>query len=145
MGWAMKFFISKRVWPALFLLAGAPVQAGVVVVMSAKSDTNALSKAQVAQIYMAKSDALPDGKLARPIDQPEGTAVRNEFYQKVVGKDAAQMKAYWSQLVFTGKAQPPRVESGDAAVKQAVAANASALGYINENAVDGSVKVVFRP
>jgi ABC-type phosphate transport system substrate-binding protein len=55
------------------------------------------------------------------------------------------MKAYWSQLTFTGKAQPPRQVSGDAAVKAAVADNPSAIGYISDGAVDGSVKVVFRP
>ncbi len=124
--------------------AASMAQAGVVVVMSAKSDVDALTKAQVAQIYLAKSDALPDGRVAKPVDQAEGASVRNEFYQKVAAKDAAQMKAYWSQLTFTGKAQPPKKVSGDAAVKAAVADNASAIGYIDSGAVDGSVKVVLK-
>ena len=84
------------------------------------------SKAQVAQIFLAKTDALPNGRVAKPVDQADGSAVRNEFYDKVADKNAAQMKAYWAQLTFTGKAQPPRNVSGDAAV-------------------DGSVKVVFKP
>ncbi|MBV2210112.1 MAG: phosphate ABC transporter substrate-binding protein [Thermomonas sp.] len=125
--------------------ASAVAQAGVVVVMSSKSDVSALTKTQVAQIYMAKSDALPNGRVAKPIDQADGAAVRNEFYSKVAEKDAAQMKAYWSQLTFTGKAQPPRKVSGDAAVKAALADNPAAVGYISDGAVDGSVKVVFKP
>lgn len=55
------------------------------------------------------------------------------------------MKAYWSQLMFTGKAQRPRKVSGDAAVKSAVAGTPGAIGYISAGAVDGSVKVVLRP
>ena len=130
---------------AALLAASSMAQAGVVVVMSSKSDVDSLSRAQVSQIFLAKTDALPNGRVAKPVDQAEGAAVRNEFYDKVADKNAAQMKAYWSQLTFTGKAQPPRKVSGDAAVKAAVADNPGAIGYISDGAVDGSVKVVFRP
>jgi ABC-type phosphate transport system substrate-binding protein len=130
---------------AALLAASSFAQAGVVVVMSSKSDVDSLSKAQVSQIFLAKTDALPNGRVAKPIDQAEGAAVRNEFYDKVAAKSSAQMKAYWSQLTFTGKAQPPRKVASDAAVKAALAENPAAISYISEGAVDGSVKVVFRP
>lgn len=130
---------------AVLLSVTSVAQAGVVVVMSSKSDVSSLSKAQVAQIFMAKTDALPNGRVAKPVDQAEGSATRNEFYDKVADKSAAQMKAYWSQLTFTGKAQPPRKVAGDAAVKAALGENPSAIGYISDGAVDGSVKVVFKP
>ena len=97
----------------------ALAHAGVVVVVSAKSDVGALTQAQVSQIFLAKSLALPGGGTAVPIDQDEGSAVRNAFYRQVTGKDAAQMKAYWSQLMFTGKAQKPKKVAGDEAVKRA--------------------------
>ena len=138
-------FKRRMLLLAALLTATSVAQAGVVVVMSSKSDVSSLSKAQVAQIFMAKTDALPNGRVAKPVDQAEGSAVRNEFYDKVADKNAAQMKAYWSQLTFTGKAQPPRKVSGDAAVKAALAENPAAVGYISDGAVDGSVKVVFRP
>jgi len=142
----MKFPFNRQMVLLTALLASvSAAQAGVVVVMSSKSDIDTLNKAQVTQIYLAKTDALPNGRVAKPIDQAEGSAVRNEFYEKIAGKNAAQMKAYWSQLTFTGKPQPPRQVSGDAAVKAAVADNPSAIGYISDGAVDGSVKVVFRP
>jgi ABC-type phosphate transport system substrate-binding protein len=138
-------FKRRMLLLAALLTATSVAQAGVVVVMSSKSDVSSLSKAQVAQIFMAKTDALPNGRVAKPVDQAEGSAVRNEFYDKVADKSAAQMKAYWSQLTFTGKAQPPRKVSGDAAVKAALGENPAAIGYISDDAVDGSVKVVFRP
>lgn len=137
-------FKRRMLLLAALLTATSVAQAGVVV-MSSKSDVSSLSKAQVAQIFMAKTDALPNGRVAKPVDQAEGSAVRNEFYDKVADKSAAQMKAYWSQLTFTGKAQPPRKVSGDAAVKAALGENPAAIGYISDGAVDGSVKVVFKP
>lgn len=138
-------FKRRMLLLAALLTATSVAQAGVVVVMSSKSDVSSLGKAQVAQIFMAKTDALPNGRVAKPVDQAEGSAVRNEFYDKVAGKSPAQMKAYWSQLTFTGKAQPPRKVSGDAAVKAALGDNPAAIGYISDGAVDGSVKVVFKP
>ena len=142
----MKLPFNKRMAVLAVLLASSSMaQAGVVVVMSSKSDVDSLSRAQVSQIFLAKTDALPNGRVAKPVDQAEGSAVRNEFYDKVADKNAAQMKAYWSQLTFTGKAQPPRKVSGDAAVKAALAENPAAVGYISDGAVDGSVKVVFKP
>ena len=137
-------FKRRMLLLAALLTVTSVAQAGVVVVMSSKSDVSSLSKAQVAQIFMAKTDALPNGRVAKPVDQAEGSAVRNEFYDKVADKSAAQMKAYWSQLTFTGKAQPPRKVSGDAAVKAALGENPAAIGYISDGAVDGSVKVVFK-
>lgn len=142
----MKFPSKRRIaLLAALVFSSTAAQAGVVVVMSSKSDVSALSKAQVAQIFLAKTDALPNGRVAKPVDQADGAAVRNEFYDKVADKNAAQMKAYWSQLTFTGKAQPPRKVSGDAAVKAALGENPAAVGYISDAAVDGSVKVVFKP
>lgn len=142
--------MNSKFFPRLVLLAAlaiaAPLaQAEVVVVMSAKSDVSSLTLAQVSQIFLAKSSRLPGGGAATPIDQEEGSAAREEFYDKVARKDAAQMKAYWSQLLFTGKAQRPKRVSGDAAVKQAVAASPGTIGYIDAAAVDGSVKVVLKP
>jgi len=125
----MKIPFNRRMAVLAVLLASSSMaQAGVVVVMSSKSDVNSLSRAQVSQIFLAKTDALPNGRVAKPIDQAEGAAVRNEFYDKVADKNAGQMKAYWAQLTCTGKAQPPRKVSGDAAVKAAVAENPAAVG-----------------
>jgi len=137
--------IPRMALLAVLSAASALAHADVVVVMSAKSDVASLSQAQVSQIFLAKSSSLPGGGAATPIDQDEGADVRNEFYSKVTGKDAAQMKAYWSQLMFTGKAQRPKKVAGDDAVKKAVAASPGSIGYISAGAVDGSVKVVLKP
>jgi ABC-type phosphate transport system substrate-binding protein len=117
----------------------------VVVVVSAKSDVASLTSEQVSQIFLAKSSTFPGGAAAAAIDQDEGAAARNEFYTKVTGKDAAQLKAYWSQLLFSGKAQQPPHVADSAAVKKAVNDKAGGIGYIEKSAVDATVKVVLAP
>ncbi|MBQ5946544.1 hypothetical protein [Massilia sp. ST3] len=117
--------------------AAAPALAEVVVVVNAKAAESTMSKEQVAQFFLGKSTSMT------PIDQAESAPIRAEFYKKVADKDAAQAKALWSKLVFTGKATMPKEVGDSAAVKAALAANPKAIGYIDKSAVDATVKVVY--
>ena len=117
--------------------------AGVAVVAGAKSPASKLSADQVAQLYLAKSTTLPGAGTVVLLDQSEGAAVRDAFYEKATGKNPAQIKALWSRLVFSGAAQAPKTMSSGAEVKKAVAANPDAIGYIDSSEVDASVKVLF--
>jgi len=125
---------------AFFTLAA---QAQVAVIVNPKSAAASMTADQVASIFLGKSATLPSGATAMPADQAEGSAVREHFYAKVAGKQAAQVKAAWSRLVFSGKAAPPKELSSSAEVKKFVAANPDAIGYIEKSAVDGSVKAVL--
>lgn len=117
--------------------------AEVVAVVSAKSQVTALSKDQVVDIFLGKSSRFPDGSSAVAIDQIEGSAARDEFYLKFAGKSAAQLKAHWSKIIFTGRGQPPREVSNGIAVRKLLAENPNVIGYIELSQVDGSVKVVL--
>ena len=75
----------------------------------------------------------------------EGNPIRSEFHQAVTGKFDAQLKAFWSKQVFTGKGTPPPAVSGAAAMKSAIASNPNAIGYIDEADVDATVKVIIKP
>ncbi len=116
--------------------------AEVVAVVSARSPLTALSKSQAADIFLGKSSHYPDGSPAVPIDQAEGSAARDEFYSAVAGKSAAQLKAHWSKIIFTGRGQPPREAANNAELRKRLAENPSAIGYIEQNAADASVKVL---
>ncbi|MCA1857136.1 hypothetical protein LE190_14540 [Massilia oculi] len=129
--------IATLIVAAAAFAASAPALAEVVVVVGAKSAESSMTKEQVAQFFLGKSSSMT------PVDQVEANPVRAEFYKKVADKDAAQAKALWSKLVFTGKATMPKEVADNAAVKAAVAANPKAIGYIDKSAVDGSVKVVY--
>jgi ABC-type phosphate transport system substrate-binding protein len=138
----MMFKFKSALFLALAGLAFA-AQAQVVVVVNPKSAAGSMTADQVASIFLGKSNTLPSGAAAVAVDQPESAAVREQFYTKVTGKSAAQVKAAWSRLVFSGKATPPKELGSSAEVKKFVAGNADAIGYIEKSAVDGSVKVVL--
>jgi ABC-type phosphate transport system substrate-binding protein len=115
----------------------ARVGAETVVIVSAKNPATRMFSEQAAQFFLGKSTMFT------PVDQADGSAIRNDFYKKVTDKDAAQVKAIWSKLVFTGKAQAPKEYKSNAEVKKAVADDPKAIGYIDKSAVDDTVKVIL--
>jgi ABC-type phosphate transport system substrate-binding protein len=121
------------------LLAFNAAQADVVVVVSAKSPASKLTKEQVADIFLGRSTSLT------PLDQAAGSPVRDEFYTKVAGQTAAQVKTLWAKLSFSGKGTPPKALGSDDEVKAQLAANPNAIAYLDKSKVDASVKTVFEP
>jgi ABC-type phosphate transport system substrate-binding protein len=124
-------------------LATTPTLADVVAVVSAKSAVTVLSKSQLADIFLGRVTRFPNGARAVPIDQADGSVARDEFYLKLAGKSAAQLKAYWSKIIFTGRGEPPPAVADSDALKRRLVANPAAIGYIELNRVDGSVRVVL--
>jgi ABC-type phosphate transport system substrate-binding protein len=124
-------------------VASACALADVVAVVSAKNPITTLSRSQVVDIFLGKANRFPDGTQAVPIDQAEGSAARDEFYDKLAGRSAAQIKAYWSKIIFTGRGQPPSTVSNDIEMKKRISENTAAIGYIDRTMVDDSVRVVF--
>lgn len=135
---------KRALLAALAALAlAAPAQADLLVVVHPRNPVGELTAEQVAQIYMGASNAFPGGGGAVPLDQAEGSAARQEFLARVLDKSAAQFKAVWSRLIFSGKGTRPRVLADSGEVKKAVAAEPAAIGFIDAAAVDASVKVVL--
>lgn len=123
-------------------LCGAETKSAVVVVVSLKSTVTSLTRDQVADLFLGKVSRLPGGAKAAPIDLPEGSPERDEFYAEFAGKSAAQVRAHWSKIIFTGRGQPPpEVPDGKTAL-QRVAADPSAVAYIARSQADDSVRIV---
>lgn len=119
--------------------------ADVVVIVSARSPVTSLTAEQTARIFLGKTSSFPDDGDAVPIDQTEGSAIRDEFYSKVVHKNSTQLAAYWAKVIFTGDGRPPEKLDGNVAVRRAVADNPNAIGYIDSRAVNRSVRVILAP
>lgn len=127
---------------ALLFIAGS-VSAEIAVIANPGVAVSSLDDAQLKRIFLGKETSFPSGGKVELSDQQEGSAVRDLFYDKAIGKNASQMKAYWSKLIFSGKGVPPTVVGGDADVKSWVAKTPGGLGYVDAGAADSSVKVLF--
>lgn len=123
---------------ALVMLPMAAVQAAdPEIVVIGNPAAQPLTKDQASDLFLGKSQGM------KLLDLPNSAPVKAAFYQKVSGHDLSQVKATWSRLIFTGKAQPPKELPDAAAVKKAVAADSKSVGYIEKSEVDSSVKVLL--
>lgn len=120
---------------ALSLLA-LPAHAELVIVVNPQNAATRMFPSQAAQFFLGGS------VLFVPVEQPENSPIRAEFYKKVLEKEPAQVQAIWSKIAFTGKGKMPREMKGSAEVKKAVSENVNAIGYIEKSAVDDTVKVI---
>src|SRR4051812_32181106 len=131
----------KRILPliaqALLLSAvAAPAFAELVIVVNPQNPATRMFPSQAAQFFLGGS------VLFTPVEQPESSPIRAEFYKKVLEKEPAQVQAIWSKIVFTAKGKPPKEYKSSAEVKKAVSENVHAIGYIEKSAVDDTVKVI---
>jgi ABC-type phosphate transport system substrate-binding protein len=117
--------------------------AQLVVIVSANSPVTALSENEVADIYLGRNGRLPSGAEVQPIDLADDAANRASFYRIVCGKSPAQLRSYWSKLIFTGEGQPPREVADAEAMKKLVASGTNVIGYIDKAQLDASVKAVL--
>lgn len=139
----MKLF--KRSCSALLIsMASTLALAETAVIVSISNPNSAMDQTTVSKIFLGKAKSFPDGSQALPVDQDEGSAVRESFNSIVLGKSDSQLKSYWSRLIFTGKGTPPKQSGNDASVKQLVANSPNIIGYIDSSAVDATVKVVHK-
>jgi ABC-type phosphate transport system substrate-binding protein len=128
---------------ALGLFAANAMAAPVIIANPAAGE--ALSDAEAKKLFLGKLKKLPNGTKPVVVEYNDGTDIRSEFHGVVTGKSDSQLQAYWSKLVFTGKANPPKTMGSSAAVLAEVSSNPAAVGYVDESEVTGSVVVIYTP
>ncbi len=128
------------------LLCGSTswAQAELAVVVHPGNPATALDLEEVKRIFMGKSNNFPGGQKVTPVDQRDGSPVKESFITKVLQKDAAQLTSYWATLIFSGKGKPPAAVGNDADVINWVKDHPDGLGYVDAAAVNNSVKVLLR-
>jgi ABC-type phosphate transport system substrate-binding protein len=134
---------SRLISLILLLGAAGAAQAGTAIIAHPGNPLAGITQEQLARIYLGKTREFPNGAPVTALDLREGNPTRTKFYKTVTDKSEAALKAYWSKLLFTGKAQPPKEMSDDEAVRDWVSKNPDALGYVDGKVLDKSVKVLL--
>jgi hypothetical protein len=65
-----------------------------------------------------------------------------DFYQNLFGKSYVQMQAYWLSMRIKHSIDLPVSKKDAESVKQFIAANKAAIGFIKSSEVDDSIKVL---
>ncbi|MCW8347162.1 hypothetical protein MD535_14245 [Vibrio sp. ZSDZ65] len=113
-------------------------------VFTLNSNFEELSRSKARMVYRGKAKSL-QGKRIEISDWPEDSSERSEFYRYLLGKDIAQMNAYWASLSFSGKARPPK-EIGDASVTALIhwlQEKPNRIGYAPLDALPQEAKILY--
>jgi ABC-type phosphate transport system substrate-binding protein len=133
--------LKKAVAGALVAIGlNASVFADVAVIVH-PDNTSSLTDTEIERIFLGKSAQFPDGSEAIPINTTGD--IYDEFNERVLGRNSAQIKSYWAKLVFTGKGAPPK-EVDEASVIELIKNNKNAIAYIDSGKVTDDVKVVLK-
>lgn len=114
----------------------------VVVIVNFNSEMSEMSKRDVARVFLAKTNRLPSGEKANPIE-PAQSQSKKLFYAAVTDKNEVQLRSYWATLIFTGKGRPPKQVKESREVLEFVRSHKGAIGYIEKSLVDDTVKTVM--
>jgi ABC-type phosphate transport system substrate-binding protein len=139
--------MAKRLLAALgvaAILLGAPASAGRVriAVIVHRERKDALDISTVARLYLRQRRFWEDGTPVIPLNREAGSSLREEFSQRVFGASSDQMSGYWNERYFHG-VLPPATLSSSAAMKRYIAAERNAIGYVEAEAADDSVRVAL--
>lgn len=125
----------------MIVVISIPSRAEVVVIVHPSNDST-IDDDTIKKIFMGKTKKFSNGQIALPMNSAKGSATREEFSERAIGRSSSQINAHWSKLVFTGKGSMPKELDSDAEVISTIAANQGAIGYVSPDAVTGNVKVV---
>ncbi|MCK5790753.1 MAG: phosphate ABC transporter substrate-binding protein [Alcanivorax sp.] len=98
----------------------------------------------IGRIFLTKQKTFSTGADAIPIELKHPSKSRQLFHQKIIKKSDAQIRSYWTMLLFSGKGTPPKEVPSEQKVLELVAGNPNMVGYVSAQAVNDQVKVVLR-
>ena len=118
-------------------------QPRIAIIVHPQCSFTNLSIKQVVDIYMGRLLSLPDNHIPLPLDQQGGSPLRQQFYETLTDRPLAHINAYWARLMFSGRATPPRMLPDSLSVLQVVSQNRDAIGYVEDEKVNSSIRVLF--
>ena len=90
----------------LFVAQSSMANADLVVVVNPHASFNSLTRDELRRIFLGQTSNFPNGDHATPFDVAGD--YRNAFYQFILVRTPESVESYWANMIFTGKAEPPR-------------------------------------
>ena len=129
--------------PFLLGVCTASAGASLVVVMNTNSNVDSLTREEVINIFLGRFRQLPNGQAALPIDQSQDPELQADYYQRHDNKNPAEIRAYWSRIVFSGKTSPPYQAKSDQDSLQWLLGTPGGVGYMRSDARPPQLKAIF--
>ncbi len=138
------FFIAPLALLGLLVGAGplAAQDSGYKVIVHSTNPVSSMSRGDLSKIFLKRTTKWSDGRTATPLDLPESSGTRASFSKAVHNKTVDAIKAYWQQMVFSGRGVPPSQRASVREIVDYVQSNPGAVGYVPSSAAVGNCKVL---
>lgn len=139
----MMNLIKILIFNLIFLLS-CPIagHAEMVVIVNPSNAITNLNALNIRDIYLFKKVTWNDGTKIVPINLPVRDPLHKEFSDRLLGRSLPEMENYYVLHALSGLGQPPIILTTPDAVKDMVSRIEGAIGYIDSQGVDNSVKVI---
>ncbi|HRM68684.1 MAG TPA: hypothetical protein PLO71_04575 [Thauera phenylacetica] len=126
---------------ALLLSTQGVAAEELVLIVHRDSGISTLSREQASHLFLGRVKMLPSGGRANVV---EVEPLRASFYRRLLGREIAEINAYWARLQFSGRTQPPLRVSDSAAAVARVAEDPQAIAFVDVVPDDPRARVVLR-
>lgn len=121
----------------LLCLLGTLHCSDIVVVASEHSPLKPMGENEVRQLFL-------NNRNARAVAvESDAEGLQKRFYDRLAGKNAAQLRAYRAKQIFSGRGNPLRTIAHHA-VEAYLQAHPDAVAYIDEAQMSPSLKIIYR-
>lgn len=133
--WRMKFYT--------LLLLGLTAPAAwcdSVVIANPRVPLNHIDRDTLRAVFSMRLRTYPDDSPITVVVLPDRNPLHQAFAKRRLNLYPHQLRRTWDRLVFTGLGQAPRQVESANAMRHMVATTPGAIGYLEEDMIDDSVK-----
>jgi ABC-type phosphate transport system substrate-binding protein len=130
---------------ALLLRGAAAGGEEVNIIVNKMNSVDDLSLTDAKKVFMGDKSTWPSGKRVTILMLAQGLPERAVVLREIYKLPEDGYEQYFTQAAFAGKVSaPPKDVASAAQMKQAVAANPGAIGYVKKEDIDDTVKAVLK-
>ncbi len=130
---------------ALLLRNAAAAGEEVDIIVNKANTIDDLPLAEAKKVFLGDKSTWPSGKRVTILMLAQGQPERGVVLRQIYKMAEDELGQYFVQAAFAGKVSaPPKDIPSAAQMKQAVAGNPGAIGYVKKEDVDDTVKVVLK-
>lgn len=136
---------SRQTLLACILLIGltiAPAAFAQRVVVNPSVPVQTLDKSTLRAIMSMRLHAWGDGKPIRVFVLGDKNPLHQRFTREVLGLYPHRLRRAWDRLVYAGIGQAPTEVSDEQEMRQMVATTPGAIGYLEKDMIDDSVREI---
>lgn len=115
-----------------------------IAIFTASKVFTSLSSGKAKMLFKGKIRRLNYKKFTL-LDWPEGSKIKKQFYQQLVGQSEARINAYRAKLVFSGKGFPPKIatQNNYEAVKNYIKNKPNSIGYALKSMISKDFTILY--